>query len=191
MRNSKGKFDPKRFPLMVAALIAFVFAFLSIDSLSAQQTRAVTGFDQLNYLVGEWVGEGGGSDPGQGSGGFSFSLDLQGKIMTRKNNASYPATKDRPAYSHDDLMVLYQGSPASPVRAIYFDNEGHVINYDVEISEDRDSIIFTSDPSASSPRFRLTYIKTGDDTMRIVFDMAPPGKLNAFAPYIEASARRR
>lgn len=191
MRNRTGEFSSRRYLTRIAVPILLVFVSICAKLTSAQQTKAVTGFDQLNYLIGEWVGEGGGSDPGIGSGGFSFSLDLQDKIMVRRNSASYPATKDRPAYSHDDLMVLYQESPASSIRAIYFDNEGHVINYNVEISEDRNSIIFISDPSASVPRFRLTYLKTGERTVGIKFEMAPPGQPDSFASYIQASARRK
>ena len=40
-------------------------------------------------LGGTWTGEGSG-EPGVGSGGFSFRLDLQGKIMIRRNTATYP-----------------------------------------------------------------------------------------------------
>src|ERR1700758_4279985 len=84
----------------------------------------------LAFLIGEWTGEGGGG-PGQGSGGFSFLPDQQGKILVRKNRADYPATKDRPAFSHTDLMFLYRESGESKLRAIYFDVEDHVIHYTV------------------------------------------------------------
>ncbi len=82
------------------------------------------------------VGEG-GADPGQGVGGFTFSLDLQNTVVVRKNYADYPATKDRPAFSHNDLMVIY--GEGEKMRAIYFDNEQHVINYTVTIPEDSNS----------------------------------------------------
>jgi hypothetical protein len=38
---------------------------------------------------------------------------------------------------------------------------------------------------ASSPRFRLTYISTGKDTLKIKFEIAAPGK--EFAPYLDAT----
>ena len=56
----------------------------------------------LQFLVRNWTGEGGG-EPGQGSGSFSFTPDLQGKILVRKNVAEYPPSKEKPAYKHDDL----------------------------------------------------------------------------------------
>ena len=74
----------------------------------------------IQYLVGNWTGEGGGV-PGQGVGGFSFQPDLHGKILVRKSRAEYPATKDRPAFEHDDLMIVYrelderaEGAPREP-----------------------------------------------------------------------------
>src|SRR5712692_4440664 len=71
----------------------------------------------LQFLVGQWTGEGGG-EPGQGSGSFSFTPDLQGKILVRKNVAEYPPSKEKPAYRHDDLMVIYRdGHPASFARS--------------------------------------------------------------------------
>jgi hypothetical protein len=141
------------------------------------------------YLIGHWVGEGSGQ-PGQGSGGFSFLPDLQGKVLVRKNHADYPATKDHPAFSHEDLMMIYHEGEGSPARAIYFDNEGHVIHYDAHFSEGGTTWVFLSDPSPSAPRYRLTYTKEKDGTLGIKFEIAPPGKPDAFQTYIEARARR-
>jgi hypothetical protein len=143
----------------------------------------------LSFLLGEWIREGGGG-PGQGSGGFSFTVDLQEKILVRKNRAQYPATKDRPAYSHSDLMIIYPQPGGDKLRGMYFDNEGHVIDYAVEPSADRNTVQFRSEASPSSPGFRLTYKKTGADTLTLQFEIAPPGKPDAFSAYIEATARR-
>ena len=137
----------------------------------------------LEFLIGEWTGEGGGG-PGQGSGGFSFLPDQNGTILIRKNRADYPAAKDRPAFSHTDLMIVYKEPGESRLRAIYFDVEDHVIHYTVEPSADFRSVQFVSE------NYRLTYRKTGADTVAIKFEIAPPDKAGAFATYIEATARR-
>ncbi|MDI6803300.1 MAG: hypothetical protein QME58_05570 [Bacteroidota bacterium] len=128
--------------------------------------------------------------PGNGVGGFSFYLDFQKTILIRKNFAEYHATQDKPAFRHDDLMIIYKDQDDS-IRAIYWDNEGHVINYDVEFSTDTNSVIFLSDILASSPRFRLTYTKQQKDAVSITFEIAPPGKPDAFSKYIEATAHRK
>ena len=63
-------------------------------------------WDRWQFLIGDWIGEGSGQ-PGQGTGGFSLQPDLEGRVLVRKNRADYPAAKDRPAFSHQDLMVVY------------------------------------------------------------------------------------
>ena len=135
------------------------------------------------FLIGKWEGEGGGS-PGQGAGAFSFIPDVQGKVLVRKNFAEYPVAGGRPASRHDDLTIVYREDGA--LRAIYFDNEDHVIRYGVKPSEG--GVVFVSEDAGGGPRYRLTYTGTGKDTLKLKFEIAPPGK--DFATYIEAAARR-
>lgn len=136
----------------------------------------------FEFLTGDWIGEGSG-DPGQGSGEFSFKVDLQGAVMIRKNIARYPAS------THDDLMVMYRESPTGPVRADYYDNEGHVIRYAVTATEG--SAQFLSDAAARTPRYRLTYKVTGKDTLSIQFEIAPPDHPDVFKTYLTAGAHRK
>ncbi len=156
----------------------------------AQESNKADVWAPLEFLVGDWVGEGSG-EPGRGSGGFTFKYDLDKKILVRINYAEYPATKDRAAFTHRDLMLVYPDSTGHALRAIYFDNEGHVINYSVSVSQNPEVIRFTSDPSPSSPRYRLSYAKTSSAIVSIRFEIAPPGKPDVFSAYIEAVARRR
>jgi hypothetical protein len=142
------------------------------------------------FLIGQWTGEGGG-EPGKGLGEFSFAWDLQKKVLVRKNRADFPASAGRPAFSHEDLMVVYQGDQNGPKKAIYFDSEGHVINYVATVSDDKQSLTFQSEAATAGPRFRLTYTKETDDTVRIKFEMAPPGKPDDFKTYLEGSAHRQ
>jgi hypothetical protein len=156
----------------------------------AQQSDSAQGLDQLEFLLGDWIGDGGGNVPGQGSGGFTFSYDLQNAIMVRRNFAEYPATGDKPASRHDDLMLIYH-TPDDTLRAIYFDNEGHVINYSVRASSDQKSAIFTSPPLENEPRYRLSYAPGAENALLIKFEIAPPGKPDAFSTYISASAHKK
>jgi hypothetical protein len=137
------------------------------------------------FLIGRWTAAGGGQ-AGQGSGSFSFTPDLQGRILVRKNVAEYPAANEKPAYRHDDLMIIYREESDRPARAIFFDNEGHVIRYTMQPSDG--GVKFVSDGSADVMRYRLTYTNTGKSTLKLKFEIAPPGK--DFTTYIEAAAQR-
>ena len=100
----------------------------------------------------------------------------------RKNYADYPASKDRPAFRHDDWMVMYP--EANELRADYFDNEGHVIHYTVTATADRNGAVFLS------PGYRLTYTRVTPEKIKIKFEVAPPGKADQFTTYLDASAVR-
>src|SRR5579859_5246529 len=102
-----------------------VVALLAAASCWAQKQDPWTPFQAL---IGDWVGEGGGG-PGQGEGGFSFQFDLRKNVLVRKNYAAYPAQNGRPAFRHDDLMIIYLDDVSKHPRAIYVDTEGHTIRY--------------------------------------------------------------
>jgi hypothetical protein len=172
----------------IYGIFVVLLVCLSTCLLSAQPPPPAPNWNAFKFIIGEWVGEGTGA-PGEGSGGFSFSYDLQNTVLVRKNFANYPATKGRPAFTHDDVMIVYQ--EAGKIRAVYFDNEQHVINYSVTVAADSNSIVFVSDAVPSTPRFRLTNTKSGTDKIAITFEISPPGKPEDFARYIEASARRK
>ena len=174
----------KNISLSVALALLVCFSL----PLTAQQSAKPVNWDAYRFLLGDWVGEGSG-DPGRGNGGFTFSLDLHNTVLVRKNYADYPATKDRPAFSHNDLMIIYQEDGRT--KADYFDNERHVIHYTVSLSNDSTSFAFISNPVGSEPRYRLTNTKEGTDSIRITFEIAPPGKPDSFTRYIEAVARRK
>ena len=134
-------------------------------------------------LVGEWSGEGSGN-PGKGAGTSSFQFDLQKQVLVRRSHSEYPAAGGRPATVHDDLMVIYPGTASEPSRAIYFDNEGNVIEYSATWSSGGDSVTFVSKPAANAPQFRLTYKVVDAGTCNIAFEMAPPGHPDAYKPYL-------
>jgi len=158
-------------------------AAVATCSLAAQTAQSDSRWAPLKFLIGEWIGEGGGG-PGQGSGSFSFLPDQGGKILIRKNRADYPAAKDRAAFSHTDLMIVYREEGDSKLHAIYFDMEDHVIHYEVEPSADGNSARFVS------KSYRLTYTRTGAEKVAIRFEIAAPDQAGGFKTYIEAAARR-
>jgi hypothetical protein len=107
----------------------------------------------------------------------------------RKNRTVFPANEERAGYVHDDLLIIYTEFTGAR-RAIYFDNEEHVIHYEVNVSPDQNMITLVSDPAPSAPQFRFTYIKTGEEALEARFEIAPPGQPGAFVSYLEGTARR-
>jgi hypothetical protein len=142
----------------------------------------------FRFLIGEWVAEG---KPDQGTGEFSLTTDLHGKILVRRNWAKLPATQARPAAKHEDLMVIYRDADGKQTRADYYDNEGHVIRYAVAASADKKELVFLSEAQPRAPRFRLTYTKGKEDTVAIKFEIAPPGKPEEFKFYLQGTVRRK
>ena len=142
-------------------------------------------WDKWNWLTGEWAGEGSGQ-PGQGGGTFSFKPDLDQNILVRKSHSEYPATANKPKVIHDDLMIIYLDDTGIASKAIYFDNEGHTINYSITYSDK--SIAFTSDKIPNVPVFRLTYSLLDDATVNTKFEMSQDGE--KFMTYIEGKSRK-
>lgn len=150
--------------------------------------QSTSSWDNWKFLIGEWIGEGNGQ-PGQGNGSFTFNTDLDGKILVRKSHTEFPATKDRPAFSHDDLLIVYFDFTGTPAKAIYFDNENHVLNYSV--SYVNNTIVFLSEPAQNAPRFRLSYIPLDENTVNVKFEIAMPQNLEDFKTYLEGKSIRK
>ena len=176
----------KRNYRLCATTVALVW--LVSSGLQAQGSVGAVVWKPWQFLIGEWMGKGEGT-PGSGTGGFTFAPDLQNTILVRRNFARYPATGDKAAYAHDDLMVIYYEEGSA--KAVYFDNERHIIHYTVTFAGDSSSVVFLGDSAPSDPRYRLTYSKHGEDEVGIVFEIARPGSPEAFTRYIEATAQRK
>jgi hypothetical protein len=154
----------------------------------AQQETPADPWAACRFLVGDWVGEGTGQ-PGSSTGSFSFRPDLGGKVMVRRNHTEITLGPALPPGVHDDLLVVYPAAKELPLRAIYFDNEGHIIEYEVQSSEDHKTLTFLSKPDSHSPRFRLVYTRKSADQITVSFAIAPPGQAENFGTHVEGTAR--
>jgi len=140
---------------------------------------------KFDWLIGTWMGEGSGQ-PGQGGGLFTFAYDLGSNVIVRKNHTEFPATATRPASVHDDLLIIYSDPGSAEPKGIYFDNEGHTINYSVSFLDK--SVVFTSLKVGKNPAFRLTYTPLEKDKVDISFDMSQDGV--KFVTYLEGKSVR-
>ncbi len=174
----------------VTAALALVLGTAIAPVAVAAPPPVAAPLEPLRFLAGTWRGEGDGT-PGLGSGTATFAFDLDGRVLVRRNHTEYPAAGGRPATVHDDLMVIHPAPGGRALAAIYFDNEGHVIEYDdVVVSPDGKRVVLTSEVEPSAPTFRLTYAQVDASTVDVTFEIAPPGKPGAFKPYVSGRTRR-
>ncbi len=167
---------------MKTGLMMVLALFGVLNSSFAQQS---TPWDKWEWLLGEWVGEGSGQ-PGEGGGTFVFAFDLDKKVIVRKSHSEYPASESKPAVIHNDLMIAYLDFKGHPSKAIYFDNEGHIINYTITYADK--SIVFMSDKIQNVPIFRLTYTLLENGTINTKFEMSQDGE--KFTVYIEGISKK-
>jgi hypothetical protein len=162
-------------------------ALVTIGLLGAQGSTprpAVDPFTAVRFLEGEWKGEGDGK-PGASSGGATFRFELEGRVLVRHSQADYPAANGRPASHHEDLLTCF--SEGGSLKALYLDNEDHIIRY--LVSTVPEGVAFTSEPSPG-PRFRLTYLRKPEGLVTVRFEIAPPNKPEAFTTYLEGVTRK-
>jgi hypothetical protein len=136
----------------------------------------MTSWEQLQFLIGSWASPVSGQ-PGQGvSGSTSFAYDLDKIVIVRKSRAEFvPQPGEIYGLVHEDLIVIYQQPGESFPRAIYFDNEGHIIHYMVSFPAKQPAVVFESEASGNSPRARLTYEVDEQGALITEFSVAAPG----------------
>ncbi len=150
------------------------------------QAAADSSWTPWRPLLGRWTLKTSAGSPGAASaGGFSFTRELDGSVLVRRDWSTYPATKDHPAFRHEAVMYIWP-VPGAGFRAMYWDNEGHAIPYAVTFGGG--DAVLTSELPAPAPRFRLTYHPLPDSRLSTVFEIAAPGQ--EFKRYLEGTARR-
>jgi len=160
-----------------------IIASLCCACLSAQDT-----WKAFAFLLGTWeASTRGGSAGAAASGTYSFQPELRGHVLARHSTNSGCTGPDAFDCAHSDLLYVYQDLPSQAYKAIYFDNEGHVIHYDVTTPTPA-SAVFLSDPSQPGPQYRLTY-ELKDSTMHGKFQMKLPGQTE-FKSYLEWSGAK-
>ena len=167
---------------MKTKLFLSILLFICLSNSFAQQSAS---WDKWTWLIGEFQGEGSGQ-PGQGGGTFSFAFELDKNILVRKSHSEYPAANNKPLIVHNDLMIVYPDYTGNPSKAIYFDNEGHTINYSITYPDQ--AIVMTSNKIANVPVFRLTYTLLNDGMVNTKFEMSQDGE--KFMTYIEGKSKK-
>jgi hypothetical protein len=179
---------------MNKALGTMIFLCSAAAALLAQRTAPQAAKPQdpwakLAFLVGDWEGVGTGA-PGEATGGCAFAFALDKSVLVRTNWAKFPPKPgEKTGLSHEDLLYIYPDGAAVGLRAIYFDNEKHVIAYILSFPAKADAVTFESDPAQKGPRYRMTYELAADKTLKNAFFVAIPGQ--DFKPYMVGTLKRK
>ncbi len=145
-------------------------------------------FKPLSFLEGTWSAKGKGPQGVTTSGSYTFQMELKNHILARHEASDSAAKKSATFdYQHTDLFYVFQDMPGQPLKAIYFDNEGHVLHYAVTTPTPT-SVLFLSDSPPGAPQFRLMYERKGD-AMSGQFQMLPPGQKD-WMSYLEWSGKK-
>lgn len=172
---------------MIRAIL-FGVPFIVILGMSAQTAPSNNPFQSLSFLEGTWDAKTDGSSGVDSNGKYTFAMELRNHVMARhivsKDSCKGPESYD---CNHSDLLYIYFDAPGQTLRAIYFDNEGHVINYSVSTPTPT-TAVFLSDSSQPGAQFRLLYERKAD-TMFGKFQIRMPGQ-NDWKSYVEWNGRK-
>jgi hypothetical protein len=169
--------------------LAAAMIFLALP-LFAQQPPgpSPTSLKALAFLEGTWDAKAQGSSGTAAAGDYTFRLELDGHVLARHSRTADckgPATFD---CEHGDLLYVYQDAPGQPLKAIYFDSEGHVIHYDLSTPTPTTAVFF-SDTAHPGPQFQLVYALQGT-VMSGKFQMRIPGQ-DAWKSYLEWTGAKK
>jgi hypothetical protein len=162
---------------------------VSLSTASARaQAPARPSWGPFERLQGTWVADSGsGGHPGAAArAGETWTQDLNGRVLLRRDYSEYPASSDHVAFRHEGLMVIAP-SPTGGFNAWSYDNEGHVIQYGV-LAHDS-AVVFTSTATPGQPQFRLTYSQTGRG-YSVQFEIAAPNAPGQFRMYVAGGLHR-
>ncbi len=165
-----------------------VIALLPVCCLSAQTPAKTDPWAGVRFLLGSWEAKTtGGMAQAQASAGYAFRLELSDHVLARHSRSGTCAAPDDFNCQHSDLLYIYPADNGTALQAIYFDNEGHVIRYDVSTPKPG-SVVFLSDSTQPGPQFRLSY-ELLDGVMSGKFELKLPGQAD-FTSYLEWSGKR-
>ena len=154
-----------------------------------QSGAAPDPFKALSFLEQNWEANTNGYGGVKSTRTYTFRRELGGHILARRSTSDVtckgPTDFD---CGHGDMLYVYQDAPGQPLKAIYFDNEGHVIHYDVT-TPGATSVVFLSEADRPGPQFRLSY-ELKDSVMYGKFQSRMPGQTE-WRSYLEWSGAKR
>jgi hypothetical protein len=171
------------------AAVFFILTFAT-PQVFGQATQAPDPWAGWRFLLGTWTGAGGGQPGAVEQDLTSFTLELDGSVLVRRNHVVFaPKKGEKKGLVHDDLLYVYPTRVEARFHAIYFDNEGHVIRYQAVPLERQNAVRLESEDPPTAMRFRNDFILNPDQTLKATFWMAAPG--DTFKVYVSGTVRRK
>jgi len=173
---------------MIARILPLVLVALPVFAQTAPSSPA-SPWKSLSFLHGTWEAKVTGGQNVSETGAYTFATELRDHILAR-HSTNDPGCKGPADFdcAHGDLLYVYQDAPGQQLKAIYFDNEGHVIHYNVS-TPDATTAIFLSDQTQPGPQYRLIYELKGS-VMSGKFQIRMPGQTE-WKSYLEWSGSKR
>jgi hypothetical protein len=174
---------------MIRELMAgAVFCAIALAQ-GSHQTQPADPWKALRFLLGTWEAKTqGGSAGAAGSGTYTFRLELKDHVLARHSAAAGCKGAADFDCEHGDLLYVYQDGAGQPLKAIYFDNEGHVIHYEVTTPAPNTAVLVSA-ASQEGPQYRLIYeLKAAVMWCKFQIRMAGQGD---FRSYLEWSGGRK
>jgi len=173
---------------MKALCTALILGFLVLRQSGIAASEASDPWQALHFLEGTWEAHTAGGGAAAGAlGWYSFTKELKGHVLARHGEVSGCQAPREFDCQHTDLLYVYQELPGQPLAAIYLDNEGHVLHYEVSVPAP-DTVVFLS-AAGHGPQFRLTY-QLEKGVMSGKFQMRAPGQKD-WNSYLEWSGKQR
>lgn len=144
-------------------------------------------FASLSFLLGTWEAKTVNDPAVIANGTYTFRKELNGHILARHTSATGCTGPEDFNCQHGDLLYIYTDALGQPLRAIYFDNEGHVIHYTVN-TPTATTAEFLSEAGRPGLQFRLLY-QLKDAVMIGKFQIRMPGQQD-WKSYLEWTGSR-
>ena len=142
----------------------------------------------LRFLLGSWEAKTiGGMAQAQAAAAYSFRLELRDHVLARHSRSGACAAPEDFDCQHNDLLYIYPAANGQTLQAIYFDNSGHVVRYDVTTPKANTTVLL-SDSTQPGPQYRLSYTLS-DGTLNGLLEIKLPNQTD-FTSLLEWSGKQ-
>lgn len=158
-------------------LIATILSIITIGFTHGQSKP----FDRLNFIIGEWEGQGSGFGNEKSSIQSSFIYAMNGKYIELLNESKFEPTAKNPTgeYHKDQGFISYDKSREKIVFR-QFHIEGFVNQYVLQDSVSNDSLLVFETENIENfipnGKTRWTIKKLSENEIQTVFDVYMPDK---------------